>query len=58
MISSRALTPRFALGMTSVAEFSGLLIFGVAVTNTIGHAVVEILNFNRLSMTSQAKPQP
>ena len=28
MISSRALTPRFALGMTAIAEFSGPLIFG------------------------------
>lgn len=40
MISSRALTPRFALGMTAVAEFCGPLIFGVAVANTIGHEVV------------------
>jgi PiT family inorganic phosphate transporter len=40
MISSRALTPRVALGMTAIAEFSGPLIFGVAVANTIGHEVV------------------
>lgn len=40
MISSRALSPRAALGMTAVAEFSGPLIFGVAVANTIGHEVV------------------
>src|SRR5512136_2204878 len=40
MISSRALSPRLALGMTAVAEFSGPLIFGVAVANTIGHEVV------------------
>jgi inorganic phosphate transporter, PiT family len=40
MISSRALTPRFALTMTALAEFSGPLIFGVAVANTIGHEVV------------------
>ncbi|MBE3038080.1 MAG: inorganic phosphate transporter, partial [Chloroflexi bacterium] len=40
MISSRALTPRLALGMTAVAEFSGPLVFGVAVANTIGHEVV------------------
>ncbi len=40
MISSRALTPRVALGMTAVAEFSGPLIFGVAVANTIGHEIV------------------
>jgi inorganic phosphate transporter, PiT family len=40
MISSRALSPRVALTMTAVAEFSGPLIFGVAVANTIGHEVV------------------
>ncbi len=40
MISSRALSPRVALAMTAVAEFSGPLIFGVAVANTIGHEVV------------------
>ncbi len=40
MISSRALAPRLALGMTAIAEFSGPLIFGVAVANTIGHEVV------------------
>jgi inorganic phosphate transporter, PiT family len=46
MISSRALTPRFALGMTAVAEFSGPLIFGVAVANTIGHEVVSAKAIN------------
>jgi len=40
MISSRALTPRFALTMTAIAEFSGPFIFGVAVANTIGNEVV------------------
>jgi len=40
MISSRALSPRVALTMTAVAEFSGPFIFGVAVANTIGHEVV------------------
>ena len=40
VISSRALPPRFALGMTAIAEFSGPLIFGVAVAKTIGHEVV------------------
>jgi PiT family inorganic phosphate transporter len=40
MISSRALSPRVALTMTAIAEFSGPLIFGVAVANTIGHEVV------------------
>jgi PiT family inorganic phosphate transporter len=46
MISSRALTPRLALGMTAVAEFSGPLIFGVAVANTIGHEVVAAKEIN------------
>lgn len=41
MISSRALSPRVALTMTAIAEFSGPLIFGVAVANTIGHEVVD-----------------
>ncbi len=40
MISSRALSPRVALTMTAIAEFSGPFIFGVAVANTIGHEVV------------------
>jgi inorganic phosphate transporter, PiT family len=40
MISSRALSPRLALTMTAIAEFSGPLIFGVAVANTIGNEVV------------------
>ena len=40
MISSRALSPRVALGMTAVANFFGPFIFGVAVANTIGHEIV------------------
>ena len=40
MISSRALPPRIALTITAIAEFTGPLIFGVAVANTIGHEVV------------------
>ena len=40
MISSRAFSPRVALTMTAVAEFSGPLIFGVAVAKTIGHDIV------------------
>ncbi len=40
MISSRAFSPRIALGATAVAEFSGPFIFGVAVANTIGHEIV------------------
>ena len=41
MISSRAFSPRVALGTTAVAEFSGPFIFGVAVANTIGHEIVD-----------------
>ena len=46
MISSRALSPRVALTMTAIAEFSGPLIFGVAVANTIGNevAIAEAIN--------------
>jgi PiT family inorganic phosphate transporter len=40
MISSRALSPRAALGMTAVAEFLGPYIFGITVAKTIGRGVV------------------
>ena len=40
MISSRALTPRVALGITAMAEFLGPFIFGIAVAKTIGHGIV------------------
>ena len=40
MISSRAFSPRFALGVTALAEFAGPFIFGVAVATTIGDEVV------------------
>ena len=40
MISSRALSPRAALGLTAVAEFLGPFIFGIAVAKTIGHGIV------------------
>ncbi|MBT3338286.1 MAG: inorganic phosphate transporter [Anaerolineae bacterium] len=40
MISSRAFSPRVALGVTAVAEFAGPFIFGVAVATTIGDEVV------------------
>lgn len=40
VISSRAISPRFALAMTAVANFFGPFIFGVAVANTIGHEIV------------------
>jgi PiT family inorganic phosphate transporter len=41
MISSRALAPQRALGMTAVAEFAGPFLFGVAVATTIGSEVVD-----------------
>jgi len=40
MISSRAIPPRVALGMTALANFFGPFIFGVAVAETIGHEIV------------------
>jgi inorganic phosphate transporter, PiT family len=40
MISSRAFSPRVALSITAVCEFSGPFIFGVAVAKTIGHEIV------------------
>lgn len=40
MISSRAFSPRVALGVTAIANFLGPLVFGVAVANTIGHEIV------------------
>src|SRR5512138_1851289 len=40
MISSRAFSPRVALGSTALANFIGPFLFGVAVANTIGHEVV------------------
>jgi PiT family inorganic phosphate transporter len=41
MISSRAMSPRAALGISAVAHFVGPFLFGVAVATTIGHEVVE-----------------
>jgi len=40
MISSRALSPRWALTITAIAEFCGPFIFGVAVAKTIGDEIV------------------
>ncbi len=40
MISSRAFSPRLALGVTAVANFLGPFVFGVAVAETIGHEIV------------------
>lgn len=41
MISSRAVTPRKALIMAAVAEFSGPFLFGVAIATTIGSEVTD-----------------
>lgn len=40
MISSRAFSPRIALGMAAIANFLGPLLFGVAVARTIGDEIV------------------
>lgn len=40
MISSRAFSPRVALGVTAVAEFLGPFVFGIAVAKTIGNQIV------------------
>ncbi len=39
-IASRAMSPRWALGMTATANLVGPFLFGVAVAETIGHEVV------------------
>jgi PiT family inorganic phosphate transporter len=41
MISSRAFSPRFALGITAIAEFAGPFLFGVTVAKTIGSDIVD-----------------
>lgn len=46
MISSRAIRPKLALGMTAVANFIGPFIFGVAVANTIGSEIVTSESIN------------
>lgn len=40
MISSRALGPRLALGLTALANFFGPFVFGVVVATTIGEEIV------------------
>ncbi len=40
MITSRAMSPRWALTITAIAEFSGPFIFGVALAKTIGDEIV------------------
>lgn len=47
MISSRAFSPRSALGMTAVAEFLGPFLFGITVAKTIGS---DIVNSNLLTL--------
>jgi PiT family inorganic phosphate transporter len=41
MISSRAFSPRTALGIASIAEFFGPFLFGVVVAKTIGNDIVQ-----------------
>jgi hypothetical protein len=41
MISSRAFSPRMALGIAAVAEFLGPFLFGVVVAKTIGENIVQ-----------------
>lgn len=41
MISSRAFSPRTALGLTAMAEFLGPFLFGVTVAKTIGSDIVD-----------------
>lgn len=41
IISSRALSPRWALTLTAIAEFCGPFLFGVAVAKTIGEGIVD-----------------
>lgn len=48
MISSRAISPRVAMAITAIAEFSGPFIFGVAVANTIGNDIVDSQQLNML----------
>lgn len=44
MISSRAMSPRMALGLTALAEFIAPFIFGISVATTIGNGIVETAN--------------
>ncbi len=46
MISSRAFSPRVALGVTALANFTGPFIFGVAVAETIGNEIVRADTIN------------
>src|SRR5512139_2737734 len=48
MISSRAFSPRTALGIAAVAEFLGPFLFGIVVAKTIGSEIIrsDILSLN------------
>jgi inorganic phosphate transporter, PiT family len=48
MITSRAFSPRVALGLTALANFCGPFIFGVAVAETIGHELVASESINEV----------
>jgi len=41
MISSRAFTPRVALGVTAAAEFAAPFLFGTVVARTVGNSIVD-----------------
>lgn len=41
-IASRAISPRWALGMSALSNFAGPFLFGVAVAKTIGNEVVSV----------------
>lgn len=51
VISSRAFSPRMALGITAIAEFCGPFLFGVTVAKTIGSEIVasDLISLNTLS---------
>jgi inorganic phosphate transporter, PiT family len=46
IVSSRAYTPRVALGITILAELAGPFVFGVAVANTIGRSIADANTIN------------
>jgi PiT family inorganic phosphate transporter len=56
MITSRAFSPRVALGVTAVAEFVSPFIFGVAVAKTIGDEIVSahVINIDVILSTLAA----
>lgn len=45
-ISSRAMKPQIALGLTAIATFVGPILFGVAVATTIGSEIVDAQDIN------------